>query len=130
MEDENELLRSQLKAAQQLKAQKGARERSHLAEVNAQQSLQLAQQQHKEVQDSIRESEKALRSAEGERLEAVSRCEALLFKVRVRKMLAFALQRARPCSTVRSSVAAPSPSARLRGGGYSPSPVVSFSATD
>jgi hypothetical protein len=64
-------------AVQQRRAHEKAREGSHLEEADSQQSLQLAQRQNQEVQASIREAEKMLRRAEGERLEAMSRHEAV-----------------------------------------------------
>jgi hypothetical protein len=76
LDDKVAQLRAAFEAAVR-QAHEAAREGSRLEEADSQQSLQLAQRQNHEVQAGIREAEKMLRRAEGERLEAMSRCEAV-----------------------------------------------------
>ncbi len=100
LHDKVEQLHAAFEAAvQQRKAQEKAREGSHLEEADSQQTLQLAQRQNQEVQASIREAEKMLRKAEGERLEAMSRYETVSLdsgrcksQIQVREQLILDLQ--------------------------------------
>ena len=86
-------------AVQQRKSQEKSREGSTREEADSQEGLQLAQRQNQEVQASIREAEKMLRKAEGDRLEAMSRYESVSLdfgrcksQIQVREQLILDLQ--------------------------------------
>ena len=64
-------------AVQQRKSQEKSRDGSIREEMSSQEALQQVQRQNQEVQASIREAEKMLRKAEGDRLEAMSMYETV-----------------------------------------------------
>ena len=86
-------------AVQQRKSQEKSRDGSIREEMSSQEALQQVQRQNQEVQASIREAEKMLRKAEGDRLEAMSMYETVSLdygrcksQIQVREQLILDLQ--------------------------------------